>query len=224
MTEIGADLTTVPSIASFARALYGQVKSGSAWKQRLRPYICPFHVLVGYVGGGATVLDVGCGAGLFIAILAQLGRIRSALGFDADQRAILTAQKIARHLPNSNSIRFEHRSTNDVWPSGQFDVVCLIDVMHHVQPKKQPVVLATAAEHVAPGGILLYKDMARRPIWRAWANRLHDLVSAGEWIHYAKKEDVLDWARRSGLFPEEAGAVNMLWYRHEWCIFRRSNA
>jgi hypothetical protein len=44
-------------------------------------------------------------------------------------------------------------------------VVSLIDVMHHVQPDKQGALIATAAAHVKQGGMLLYKDMGRRPLW-----------------------------------------------------------
>jgi 2-polyprenyl-3-methyl-5-hydroxy-6-metoxy-1,4-benzoquinol methylase len=165
---------------------------------------------------------VGCGAGLFILLLVHLGRIRSAVGFDADRTAIATAQQIAAHLPNSELIQFEHRDANDAWPAGYFDVVCLIDVLHHVRPEHQAALFATAIDHVADGGILLYKDMARRPLWRAWANRLHDLLVVREWIYYAELEDIITWARKGGLCLAETGTIDMLWYRHEWCIFRRS--
>jgi 2-polyprenyl-3-methyl-5-hydroxy-6-metoxy-1,4-benzoquinol methylase len=76
------------------------------------------------------------------------------------------------------------RDADSAWPPGTFDVVSLIDVIHHIQSKDQTTVLVNAIEHVADGGILLYKDMASRPLWRAWANRLHDLISAGDWINY----------------------------------------
>ena len=223
MTEHGARSTlTVTDVVALARTIYDGAPSAIRHRQKLRPYICPFHILVSYVPAGATVLDVGCGAGLFISILAHLGRIRSAVGFDADRTAILAAQKIATRLPNSGLIQFEHRNANDAWPAGRFDVVCLIDVLHHVRPEHQPGLIATAIDHVADGGLLIYKDIARRPLWRAWANRLHDLVFVREWIYYAKLDEVVNWARKGGLCLEETGSVNMLWYRHEWCIFRRS--
>ena len=93
--------------------------------------------------------------------------------------------------------------------------------MHHIPPAKQRNIIAMAAEYVSRDGILLYKDMARRPLWRAWANRLHDLISAREWIHYVELNDIVAWAQAAGLILETTGAMNMLWYRHEWCVFRR---
>jgi len=208
-------------VAKLAQAIFADARGRIKYKQGLRPYICPFHVLIDYISPNATLLDVGCGAGLFISVLARLGRLQSAVGFDADRAAISAAQNISRALPNSSRIRFEHRDAHEMWPDGLFDVVCLIDVMHHVSPDKQAELITNATEHLAEGGILLYKDMACRPLWRAWANRLHDLLSVGEWIYYAKLDDVIAWARAEGLHLDDRGSMNMLWYRHEWCVFRR---
>lgn len=214
---------SVSDVVALVGDLYADARGAIKYKQKLRPHICPFHIIALRVPTGASVLDVGCGAGLFILLLRRLGRVRSATGFDASEAAIQTAQKIAARLPNPGRMQFEHRDANDAWPVGRFDVVCLIDVLHHVQPERQAGLFATAVEHVADGGILLYKDMASRPRWRALANRLHDLISAGDWIHYVQLDDVINWAQKAGLRLEENGKINMLWYRHEWCIFRRPN-
>jgi len=214
---------TVAQVATLARDIYRDAKPGIRYKQGYRPYICPFHLLVDYVPHDASVLDVGCGAGLFILLMARLGRIRSAVGFDADYVAIAAAQDAAAKLSNGAPlIHFEPHSAHDRWPKGRFDVVSIIDVMHHVPPEKQSSLIATAAEHLNEGGLLLYKDMASRPLWRAWANRLHDLASAQEWIHYAELDDAVNWAKDAGLYPAHREAMNMLWYRHEWCLFRRT--
>jgi 2-polyprenyl-3-methyl-5-hydroxy-6-metoxy-1,4-benzoquinol methylase len=212
---------TVANVSALARTIYADTQSGIGRRQKLRPRICPFHILIDHVPAGVTILDVGCGAGLFILLLARLGRIRSAVGFDADRAAILTAQKIAAQLPNSELIQFEHRDANDAWPAGCFDVVCLIDVLHHVKPEYQAELFKTAIDHVADGGMLLYKDMASRPLWRAWANRLHDFLVVHERIYYAELDEVVTWARKGGLCLAETGEIDMLWYRHEWCVFRR---
>jgi 2-polyprenyl-3-methyl-5-hydroxy-6-metoxy-1,4-benzoquinol methylase len=217
------DSLTVAETARLSSEIFSDVRGLIGYKQRLRPYICPIHALVGFVPPGATVLDVGCGAGLFIFILARLNRIRSAVGFDSDRAAIRAAQTLTSELHASLYIHFEHHSAHEVWPDGHFDVVSLIDVMHHVAPNRQHGLITRAAEHVREGGILLYKDMARTPVWRALANRLHDLISAREWISYVKLKDVVEWAEVAGLHLESEGAMNMLWYGHEWCIFRRSN-
>jgi 2-polyprenyl-3-methyl-5-hydroxy-6-metoxy-1,4-benzoquinol methylase len=213
---------TVRDITRLAADIFADTKGTIKRKQLLRPYICPFHILLNHIPPEANILDAGCGAGLFIFLLVRLGRIRSAVGFDTDPNAIAVAQQLAARISASGAIRFEHRDANSAWPPGTFDVVSLIDVIHHIQSKDQTTMLANAIEHVADGGILLYKDMASRPLWRAWANRLHDLISAGDWIKYLELNQVIDVAQRSGLRLEETGTINMLWYRHEWCVFRRT--
>ena len=139
---------SVADIATIARELFAGVEGAIKHKQQLRPYICPFHILVDHVPAGASILDVGCGAGLFILLLARMGRLRSAFGFDSDAPAIDAANTIAAGLPGAAALRFEHRTAHAQWPEGSFDVVSIIDVLHHVPPDKQANVIATAASRV----------------------------------------------------------------------------
>jgi 2-polyprenyl-3-methyl-5-hydroxy-6-metoxy-1,4-benzoquinol methylase len=213
---------TVTQVARLAREIYRDTKPSIKYKQGYRPYICPFHLLIDYIPRGASLLDVGCGAGLFILLLARLGRIRSAVGFDSDYVALHAAHDAAVRFLDRATIHFEQHSADHSWPKGRFDVVSIIDVMHHVPPEKQADLIAAAAEHLNDGGLLLYKDIASRPLWRAWANRLHDLVSVQEWIHYAELNDIVNWAIDAGLSLDHSEALNMLWYRHEFCLFRRT--
>jgi len=212
---------SVADVVAITRRIYSQAKGIVRAKQAIRARICPFHILAGYVPTGGTVLDVGCGNGLWILLLAQLGRLRGAVGFDTNAKTIAVAQQAANQFTNSNIVRFEYRDANDEWPSGQFDMVSLIDVLHHVPPQHQINVLKAASECVAEGGLLLFKDIGTRPLWRAWANRMHDLLFAGEWVNYRDVDDVILWAEDEGLHVEDRGAVDMYWYRHEWCILRR---
>lgn len=187
--------------------------------QHWRPRICPFHRLIPHVPQNATVLDVGCGCGLFLGLLAKSGPDVRGIGFDVSAEAIAIAQTMAAGA--GGKLEFLRLDIDEPWPQGAFDVVSIIDVMHHVPPDRQRAVLKTAAAHVAPGGMLLYKDMCRRPRWRAAANRLHDLLLARQWIHYLPIEDVERWAAEDGLSLEHAEQINMLWYGHELRIFRK---
>src|ERR1700730_7185201 len=143
---------TVAQVATLAREIYRDAKPSIKYKQGYRPYICPFHLLVEYIPHGASVLDVGCGAGLFILLMARLGRIRSAVGFDADHVAIHAAQDATAKLLNRAPIHFQQHSADDRWPKGRFDVVSIIDVMHHVPPEKQAGLIAAAARHIPQAG------------------------------------------------------------------------
>ena len=209
----------VMDLRSSAKTLFDKVP-GSAL-QKLRPIICPFDTLVEEVPYGSHVLDVGCGSGLFLGLLVAGGRVKSAIGFDASRSAIARAQIMRRNLSSPGVLEFQRRDVSDGWPEGLFDVISLIDVMHHVPKPYQPSLIQTAAKKLVPGGRLIYKDMVERPIWRASLNRLHDVLLAKDWIHYAPIADVLNWMRHAGLEPGDIRRINMYWYGHELVVAKR---
>jgi 2-polyprenyl-3-methyl-5-hydroxy-6-metoxy-1,4-benzoquinol methylase len=208
-------------IADMARRLYVEGPVLLRSLQHWRPYICPFGALAELVPPGGRVLDVGCGGGLFLGILALSRRIAGGVGFDSNGQAIAQAQAMTRQLPANHGVVFEHLSVSDAWPSGTFDAVSLIDVMHHVPLAHQAAVFAAAASRVAPGGVLIYKDIAPTPHWRAFANRLHDLLLARQWIHYAAAGGIEGWGREQGMTLEFRRRIDMLWYGHDLAVFRR---
>ncbi|CAA7621814.1 bifunctional 2-polyprenyl-6-hydroxyphenol methylase/3-demethylubiquinol 3-O-methyltransferase UbiG [Magnetospirillum sp. UT-4] len=188
--------------------------------QVYRPRICPFHVLVEAVPPGATVLDVGCGGGLFLALLAGSGRIARGVGFDAAAAAIDLARRAAARLPEG-MLEFHHRNVGENWPDGLFDVVSVIDLLHHVPESARPQVIAEAAARVRPGGMLLVKDMAEGPFPYVLASLVHDLVLARQWVSFPKRADILAWAAQAGATLESERIDTMLWYRHHLFVFRK---
>jgi len=192
--------------------------------QRWRPYICPVEILVGLVPEGASVLDVGCGGGLFLGLLHQAGRLGRWLGFDVSRRAIDTARSMAERVGQGGEcslLTFQCLRVEERWPGGTFDVVSIIDVMHHVARSVRHQLFHQAALRVRRGGILLYKDMGQRPRWRALANRVHDLLLAGQWIRHTPIRVVEAWSDAAGLRLEHARRVHRLWYAHDIRVFRR---
>lgn len=203
-----------------ARGLFPTGRLAHRALQHYRPYICPFEQLLPFVPEGASVLDVGCGGGLWLGLLASTGRLARGLGFDASEGAIRQAKLMRTPAPGPE-LTFEHRGVQDEWPGGTFDAVCLIDVLHHVPPGEQGRVVQRAAQRVKVGGVLIYKDMCRRPAWRALANRAHDLLVARQWVNYAPVEQVSLWAVNEGLTLVHAASVSRWWYGHEVRVFRK---
>ena len=189
--------------------------------QHLRPHICPFDELLPLVPAGASVMDIGCGSGLFLGLLHYFGFGIRGFGFDASHLAIDCANAMARRH-GSGHLRFEYIRKDDPWPEGQFDVVSMIDVLHHIPVEHQESVFRAAAARVSPGGLLLYKDMSDSPWYCAGANRLHDLIVAREWIHYVPVGITEIWAAASRLELQTAASFRMLWYQHDLRVFRRS--
>ncbi len=208
-------------LSGLARRIYRQESFGTRLIQHYRPYLAPFHRLIELVPAGSTVLDVGCGGGLFLALLWELARIRSGVGFDSDPRAIRVAQSATSLRAGTRAIRFEHSAVESPWPGGQFDVVSVVDVMHHVPRPHRAALLKHAVDRLRPGGRLLYKDPGHRPRWRAAMNTLHDLVLARELVSYTPLPVVLAWAGALGLRHLHTETINMVWYGHEIAVFEK---
>ena len=98
MSESRIDALTAADIAALTREIY---TDGSAARRMMmygRPYICPFEELIRRTPEGASVLDVGCGDGLFLNVLGKLDRIAGGLGFDTSETALASARDAAAKI------------------------------------------------------------------------------------------------------------------------------
>ena len=188
---------------------------------RQRPRICPFDVLAHLVPAHSHVLDIGCGSGLLLYILWRGGKLSLGQGVDIDSRAVNSGAEALGHVSHPAPITLQSRSDPKTWPPGPFDVVTMVDVLHHVPPPLTRDVLIAAMERVGPRGLFVYKDMASRPLWGACWNRLHDLAMANQWINYVNPETVVAAARDAGMGVVERRDLRLLAYHHQFLVFQR---
>jgi 2-polyprenyl-3-methyl-5-hydroxy-6-metoxy-1,4-benzoquinol methylase len=219
-----SSIPTAPKLAELSRMLYREGPFLLRTLQHWRPYICPFENLVGHVPEGARVLDVGCGSGLLLSLMAGLGLKFEGVGFDVSRQGIELANrmtKLASGVAPNAKLSFQRLDIGDAWPAGTFDVVFLVDVLHHVSPKSKEAFFRQVLSKVGPRGKLIYKDMCRSPWWRAQANRLQDLVIAREWISYVPIGTVERWATDEGMDVIVREETNRLWCGHELRVMSR---
>lgn len=216
--------TTPAALSHAARGLFAHEPRVPRLMQTYRPFISPFHTLLPLFPRGSRVLDIGCGRGLLLTLLAHAGRIASGTGFDVAPDAVDAAERTRQRLPaaQADRLRFVYCPLGTAWPDGTYDVVSLVDVLHHVPRPHQEAMVREALSRVAPGGLFIYKDMCRAPFWRAAMNRLHDLVVAKQWINYCAVEDVERWASDAGFTLDVRSNHAMWWYGHELRVFRKS--
>ena len=190
-------------------------------RQRLRLVAAPMDAVLSHYPEADRALDIGCGGGLVLTFVAAMNKIKHGIGTDIDVGAIAAARIVAEthNLP----IDFRVTQVGEALPDGTFDVVSMVDVLHHIDPAEQHAVFLEAAGRVAPGGRFFLKDIGTRPRWRAAMNTLHDLIFAQEWVHYVPDDQIARWAKEANLDIELSTSYRTLWYGHRLWVFRRSD-
>ncbi len=129
-----------------------------------RAFSCPMDRLAELVPAG-KVLEVGCGHGLFSALLASRGD-RQVKGIDLDERKI----SHARLLEGQNGLRFAVQPLESE-PERDWDAIAILDVLYLVPREKHRAMLEACVERLKPGGLLLLKEVGTEPRWKhakAW--------------------------------------------------------
>ena len=157
---------------------------------------------------GRTLLDVGCGAGLFCEPMARLGAVVT--GIDPAEGAIA----VARSHAEQQELKIDYRvgAVDDIDVSEQrFDVVTALEVVEHSEDPAAFV--RAAAARVADGGLLIISTIARTNL--AWLEAIVAAEYLLRWLpagtHQFKRlvnaSELARWMRSSGLAVTELRSV-----------------
>lgn len=157
------------------------------------------------------LLDVGCGMGLLGHYLHGCGVLHGYIGIDHDERKIAAARHAAAVLGDALDLR-----RADVADLPDFrGHVCLLDVLHYLPAARQSPLLAQLADHVAPGGQLMIRNVLRERHWRFHATVLEEhVLHATGWMrvgadHYPTAQEVTGPLQAAGLTT----TITPLWGR-----------
>lgn len=114
-------------------------------------------------GNGLPVLDIGCGLGLLGFHLHECGFRGDYLGIDADEAKIAEAQRIVTEHGHGH-MTFITRTAQQL-PAFSGNVV-LLDVLHYLEADDQQQLLRDCATRLAPGGMLVIRNVLRENNWR----------------------------------------------------------
>jgi ubiquinone/menaquinone biosynthesis C-methylase UbiE len=115
---------------------------------------------------GDRILDVGCGTGFFVRLLAEtVGPKGEVLGVDAAPEMVAHAAAKSRSIANC---RFDVGSASALaYPDGSFDVVVSSLTLHHLAAEDQLPAVKEMLRLLRPGGRLLIAEF-QAPTGHGW--------------------------------------------------------
>ncbi|MEP0841107.1 MAG: class I SAM-dependent methyltransferase [Phycisphaerae bacterium] len=168
-----------------------------------------------YLPEKGNILDVGCGFGLFGLYFAGGSPERRLTGCDLNARRIAMARLAARNLGIRN-VRFNCADAAALSPQEQFDAIYTLDLIHHLPRTAVPDFLRSIRGSLAPSGVLIIKDVDRRPAYKRWFTLLLDRLMVGltEPIYYWPEEELRAVLREVGFQVVTHRMIDILPYPH----------
>jgi SAM-dependent methyltransferase len=192
----------------------------------VRALTCPFQPLMDRFPTTGALLDVGCGHGLLINLLARdpPRRALKIYGIDHDPAKIESARRTA-----SPGVVF---STADLglFPESVFDAVSIVDVLYTVRKDAWHAILQGCLRVLRPGGRLIVKEVVDRPRWKHWAIMAQEALSVrvfgitrGDRPHFESPEGYRQAIVAAGFSViEERPLPTATWISHYLIVARKS--
>jgi cyclopropane fatty-acyl-phospholipid synthase-like methyltransferase len=132
--------------------------------QVIRTLLVPFQRVIEHLPERGTLLDLGCGHGLFLALAKKAKPNLELIGLDLSREKIAAAQK-AFHA-SSNTV--PQLAVMDIaeFPERSVDVITIIDVLYLVPLDQWNTILEKCFRCLKPGGKVLLKEMDRSVTWK----------------------------------------------------------
>lgn len=212
-------------------ALYAEQPLRVRAHVRVRWRTCPFPAVAAYVPTAGRILDLGCGHGVFSAYLALQSDRRQVLGTDVASdkiRAALAAAGAAAARGRTN-LRFALADRDgESLPAGPWEAIVVLDVLYLLEPERQESLLTRCARALSPGGLLLVKEVADRPRWKAAWNRMQETLSvrvlritSGKRLWFLPPAQHAAWLASRGLEVAEHSLDEGFVHPHHLIVARR---
>lgn len=156
--------------------------------------------IIQYLPESGTVIDLGCGFGLFTLAFALARPRCNFIGLDMDKKRIAVAKSIAESLQLTN-ISFLARDVCEVGDElgTNIDALLMLDIIHHIPVAPGDRVLANALALVKPGGYFIVKDVGTHPHWQAYFTYLLDMLTSDGIVYYRSIDNWRETLTRIGI-------------------------
>jgi len=155
-------------------------------KYFLKKSILPLNAIDQHLPQSGTILDLGCGEGTVSLYLASKQK-RNILGFDLNKSKIIRAKQNAK----SNTKFFVKDFIKEPFPKNISGCV-LADVLHHITPPNQKILIQKISKSMKKGGVLIVKEINTLDPIRSKLSRLWDyLFYPQDKIYFLSKPELI---------------------------------
>lgn len=163
--------TASPTILRGLLSYYPTLTTRERAHMIMRWRLCPMRRIVALVPPEGSVIDLGCGHGLFSLLIALAHPQQQITGIDLDADKIALAQTL--HAPNLQFRAGDITAQTDL-PSAH--AITILDVLYLIPYEAQESLLALCADRLSVNGSILLKEAAESPRWKAALNTLEETV------------------------------------------------
>ncbi|CAN5435323.1 hypothetical protein BH09PLA1_BH09PLA1_03620 [soil metagenome] len=188
-----------------AHRAFADQPRGTRWFIRGRSWLCPMTVVAREVPVSGRILDIGCGHGLFPALLASGSSQRSIVGVDPSEGKIAVARGTTKTLPTISYIQGSVLDLND----GPYDAITILDVLYLLPDELKRRILAHARTLIKDDGVFLLKTNDTHPRWKFGVVRLEEWLMVkllrytfGGELHFRSSEQYLQMLDEAGFSAE----------------------
>jgi len=174
-----------------------------------------------YLPRNGTILDIGCGFGMFSLYYALNYPAAAIQGIDLNPSRIGKATRAAEKLGAKN-VSYSVGDASTLQLTQGFDGIYMLDIIHHIPESAVEPLLRQIYTQLSIGGRLIIKDVSDTPAYKRWFTYLLDkAMDVHCKVNYWPPEKLTALLRSIGFEVYTHSMVDILPYPHLMYVCRR---
>jgi 2-polyprenyl-3-methyl-5-hydroxy-6-metoxy-1,4-benzoquinol methylase len=213
-------MTTTAELVRFLKSKNVSTGFIDQLKVNFRPLISPFDDLINKLQNTTSVFDIGCGSGQFALLLAEFTKVRKIGGVEINHNLVNNATLLLSPYKKSINFSFQVYDGRQIPDLSDYEVILLIDVLHHVPKHNQTNFIQNIYKAMSPGSRLIVKDIDADS-WLVYFNKFHDLIFAKEIGNEWQLESLKSFVIQAGFRVLEVQKKQIYVYPHFTLILEK---